>query len=104
MEHISADFADHVIISNDLWQGKLVCRSAPAEKCSVILNYPDPSIFNGLPLTNGQVLTNKWWYIREHLIITRVLTLLSLPFPGDARRFRVSSFIFMVKARSRSDY
>jgi glycosyltransferase involved in cell wall biosynthesis len=44
-EKLSTAFADHVIISNHLWGKKLIQRSVPARKCSVIINYPDPSIF-----------------------------------------------------------
>ncbi|MCU1330871.1 MAG: glycosyl transferase, group 1 [Bryobacterales bacterium] len=46
VEKMSTRFADHVIISNDLWRGKLVQRSVPAAKCSSIINYPDPGIFH----------------------------------------------------------
>lgn len=46
MERASTSFADHVIISNDLWQNTLASRSVPPAKCSVILNYPDPDIFH----------------------------------------------------------
>ena len=46
LERSSIAFADHVIISNHLWRDTLVERSAPGEKITVILNYPDPSIFH----------------------------------------------------------
>jgi len=45
IEKISGRFADHVIISNHLWWGKITKRSVSSEKCSVLLNYPDPGIF-----------------------------------------------------------
>jgi glycosyltransferase involved in cell wall biosynthesis len=35
-----------VIISNDLWYGKLVNRSVCPKKCTAIINYPDLSIFS----------------------------------------------------------
>jgi glycosyltransferase involved in cell wall biosynthesis len=38
-------FADHVIISNPIWAEKLIVRSVTANKCTVMLNYPDPAIF-----------------------------------------------------------
>ena len=38
-------FSDHVIISNHLWEKKLVNRSSPKRKCSTILNYPDTPVF-----------------------------------------------------------
>jgi glycosyltransferase involved in cell wall biosynthesis len=45
-ESLSAAFADHVIISNHLWQDKLTQRSVPREKCSVFINHVDVAIFN----------------------------------------------------------
>jgi glycosyltransferase involved in cell wall biosynthesis len=45
MERISASFADHVILANDLWLNKYVSRSAPSGKCSVMINYVDRQIF-----------------------------------------------------------
>jgi glycosyltransferase involved in cell wall biosynthesis len=45
VEKISCLFADHVIISNHLWEQKLVSRSVKIDKCTVILNYPDPRLF-----------------------------------------------------------
>jgi glycosyltransferase involved in cell wall biosynthesis len=45
IEKLSARFADHVIVSNDLWRETLVNRSVPKEKCSVCLNHVDLSIF-----------------------------------------------------------
>jgi len=45
IEKASINFSDHVIISNHLWQKKLLSRSVNENKCSVILNYPDQSIF-----------------------------------------------------------
>lgn len=46
-ERCSAAFATHVIIANDLWRDRLVMRSSRAEKCSVVRNRPDLSIFVG---------------------------------------------------------
>ena len=45
VEKISAAFADHVIIANDIWRAKLIVRSVPAAKCTSILNFPDRSVF-----------------------------------------------------------
>src|SRR5665213_1871667 len=45
VEKASAAFADHVIVSNHLWQEKLISRSVAKEKCSVILNHVDPALF-----------------------------------------------------------
>lgn len=44
-ERCSAAFANHVIIANHLWRHRLVSRSSNAEKCSVVRNRPDLSIF-----------------------------------------------------------
>ncbi len=43
-ERLSTAFADHVIISNHLWD-KTLRRSVSPEKCTVILNYPDHLLF-----------------------------------------------------------
>lgn len=45
LERISARFADHIIIPNHIWREKLVGRSVPPEKCTVVLNNVDPTIF-----------------------------------------------------------
>jgi glycosyltransferase involved in cell wall biosynthesis len=46
VERFSCRFASHVIIANDIWRERLISRSVPAEKCTVILNSPDRSIFS----------------------------------------------------------
>lgn len=45
VEKISCAFADHVIIANDLWRNRLISRSVRSDKCTTIINYPDPEIF-----------------------------------------------------------
>jgi glycosyltransferase involved in cell wall biosynthesis len=45
VEKLSAAFADHVIVANDLWRDKLISRSVLGGKCTAILNFPDRSIF-----------------------------------------------------------
>jgi len=45
IEKASIAFSDHVIISNHLWEKTLTSRSTKKDKCSTMLNYPDPSIF-----------------------------------------------------------
>lgn len=45
IEKAAASFSDHVIISNHLWHDKLVARSAPREKTSVVINHVDSHIF-----------------------------------------------------------
>ena len=38
-------FADHVIVANHIWHQRLIARSVSARKCTVVMNYPDHSIF-----------------------------------------------------------
>ncbi|HEY5814599.1 MAG TPA: glycosyltransferase [Terrimicrobiaceae bacterium] len=45
LERISMAFADHVIISNDLWFDLITSRSVRKEKCSVFINYVDADLF-----------------------------------------------------------
>jgi len=45
IERLSSRFSDHVIISNHLWGRRILARSVPDDKCTVILNYPDSYIF-----------------------------------------------------------
>lgn len=49
VERLSAKFAHHVIISNNIWLETVTSRSAKMEKCTAILNYPDPAIFSPRP-------------------------------------------------------
>ena len=46
IERLSAAFSDHVIVSNPIWYETYTARSADKSKCSVIINYPDPTIFS----------------------------------------------------------
>jgi len=50
VEKCSAKLASHVIIANHLWYSRLVTRSVPKEKCSVVCNYPNPEIFHLRPV------------------------------------------------------
>jgi glycosyltransferase involved in cell wall biosynthesis len=45
VEKISAGVSDHVILANHLWLGRYTARSAPAQKCSVMMNHVDQQIF-----------------------------------------------------------
>jgi glycosyltransferase involved in cell wall biosynthesis len=45
IERASARFASHVIIANHIWRDRLISRSVASGKCTVVMNYPDPSIF-----------------------------------------------------------
>ena len=49
VEKASIAFSNHVIVSNHIWQKTLVSRSVKEKKCTVILNYPDESIFYKRP-------------------------------------------------------
>jgi glycosyltransferase involved in cell wall biosynthesis len=45
LERMSAKFADRVVLSNHIWYSRYTSRSAVPEKCSVIMNYPNPALF-----------------------------------------------------------
>lgn len=49
MEKLSAAYASHVIIANDLWHTKITRRSVDPAKCTAMINYPDLSIFSRRP-------------------------------------------------------
>lgn len=55
VERLSIAYSSHVIIANHLWYDKLTQRSVRPEKCTAIINYPDPSIFSrrGGPARHG---------------------------------------------------
>jgi glycosyltransferase involved in cell wall biosynthesis len=46
VERASCGFANHVIIANDIWRDRLLSRTVKADKCTVVLNSPDRSIFS----------------------------------------------------------
>jgi glycosyltransferase involved in cell wall biosynthesis len=46
VERLSIFYSNHVIIANHLWYDKLTQRSVRPEKCTAIINYPDPAIFS----------------------------------------------------------
>ena len=45
VEKASANFSNHVIISNHIWAKKLISRSVCEDKLSIFINYPDEKIF-----------------------------------------------------------
>ena len=57
VEKLSCRFSDHVIISNHLWYKKIVKRSVKEDKCTVILNYPDTTIFKDNPNKSNSIKT-----------------------------------------------
>lgn len=48
-EKLSAAFADHLIIAKPVWYERIVKRSAPPRKCSMIWYFPDPTLFYPRP-------------------------------------------------------
>jgi glycosyltransferase involved in cell wall biosynthesis len=53
IEKQSIRFVDHVIVSNHLWQEKLIARSADEGRCSVLVNHVDPHVFARRPRTRN---------------------------------------------------
>jgi glycosyltransferase involved in cell wall biosynthesis len=53
IEKLSIAYSNHVIISNHLWHAKLIQRSVRPDKCTTIINYPDPTIFFSRPRPTG---------------------------------------------------
>lgn len=51
VEKLACGFSDHVIISNHIWEERLVNRSVRTSKCTTVLNYPDAAIFYPRPKT-----------------------------------------------------
>jgi glycosyltransferase involved in cell wall biosynthesis len=45
-ERICANTASHVIIANHIWRDRLISRSVSPDRCTVVLNSPDRSIFH----------------------------------------------------------
>lgn len=45
-ERLACRFADHVITVSELWRQALIRRGVPEEKCSVVMNVADESIFH----------------------------------------------------------
>jgi glycosyltransferase involved in cell wall biosynthesis len=48
-ERLSAAYSNHVVIANHIWLKRVAERSRCGEKCTAILNYPDPAIFHIRP-------------------------------------------------------
>jgi glycosyltransferase involved in cell wall biosynthesis len=53
VEKISMAFADHVIVSNAIWQKKITTRSVDFKRCTALINYPDNKIFYERNKENG---------------------------------------------------
>lgn len=86
VEKVSAGFAHKVIISNDIW-GKRLRRSVGDDKCSVILNYPDPELFSPRPKKKdgGRLVMLYPGTLNHHQgvdIAVRALSLIKEEVPG----------------------
>jgi glycosyltransferase involved in cell wall biosynthesis len=44
-ENFSVYLSDHVIIANDLWHERVATRTNSTERCTTVINYPDPELF-----------------------------------------------------------
>jgi glycosyltransferase involved in cell wall biosynthesis len=53
IEFLSARFANHVIISNDLWREKYATRTRTEKRCSVFINNVDSETFRSRPRTRN---------------------------------------------------
>ncbi len=51
VERLSCAFADHVITVTHIWADKLISRSVPAAKCTVVVNVADEKLFYPRPVT-----------------------------------------------------
>jgi glycosyltransferase involved in cell wall biosynthesis len=46
LERLSCCYADHVITVTEIWRQRLIGRSVPPRKCSVVMNLPVESVFS----------------------------------------------------------
>lgn len=53
IEKMACHFADHTLTVTDIWRDRLINRSVKPEKCSVVLNVPDPNVFHKIE-DNGE--------------------------------------------------
>ncbi len=44
-EYLSVYLSDHVIIANDLWHERVATRTNSTGRCTTVINYPDPELF-----------------------------------------------------------
>lgn len=54
LERKSAEFADYIIVSNDLWKETFVTRTNTREKCAVFINNVDSRVFQSSLRTRGE--------------------------------------------------
>jgi glycosyltransferase involved in cell wall biosynthesis len=57
-EKMASNFANHTIISNEIWRKRLIGRSVAAGRCTTILNFPDEQVFAKKPpqKKNGEII------------------------------------------------
>ena len=77
VERLSTKFADHTIISNDLWKERLISRSVLPENARQFLTIPMTS--SSTTGTLRKITKRLYCSIPVHLIITRGLRLRSGP-------------------------
>ena len=80
IERISVWFSDHIIISNHLWGEKLIRRSSPSKKISVIMNYPDPEYFypRNVEKVSGKIILTYPGTLNYHQGVDVAIRALSL--------------------------
>jgi glycosyltransferase involved in cell wall biosynthesis len=81
IEKLSIAYSNHVIISNHLWGARLTARSVRPEKCTAIINYPDPSIFSqrpGMNTATGDFLMCYPGTLNQHQGVDLAITAMAL--------------------------
>lgn len=76
LEKLSSTYADHVITVTHLWRDKLIGRSVPKQKCSVLLNVPDQEVFRFNRKNGRRGSTFNLYYhgsIEEHFGVDTLL-------------------------------
>lgn len=85
LEKVSSSFSDHVFTVTDLWRDRLVSRSVPPEKCSVLLNVPDTGIFKfrNCRKKGASETINLYYHgsIEEHFGVDTLLQAMTLIIP-----------------------
>ena len=69
-EKLSCGYADHVITVSELWRQTLISRGVPAEKCSVVMNVADPSVFHQSEELEGEQRGGDGLRLIYHGILT----------------------------------
>jgi glycosyltransferase involved in cell wall biosynthesis len=90
VERVSAACSDHLIAPNKIWRDKLVGRAVDQSRCTVFMNYPDPSVFSprGRTRNDGKIVLLYPGTLNWH----QGLDLAVRAFAAQADRFRASEF------------